>query len=408
MGSEQPQEPACPAAAAATKGLLSFGSLARQNSIYALTLDEFQNCVPDMKHFGSMNMDEFLKNIWTAEEQQAMQALMEGGPDGGGGAGDPDQGAGGPPVGAGGGLLQRQPSLTLPDILSRKTVDEVWQEIHGGGSAAAAAAAAAMGTSSSGEHHQRTNTLGEMTLEDFLLRAGVHRNDMVEGGGFPGAAAAGDRDAAGGAGAGAGAAEHPALSLLPSTAVVDPMQLDAIKQQQQQVQQQAQAQWLNDQYRTVAHHQQQQQAEVAAAHAYVSAAKRLGTGALAAGLGPLAAGLGGPLGADGYGGGLGIGLGAAAGLSTLALGPGSPSGGGGGLSDGVVPGGNGGLALSPIGGAGFGFDPLRSRKRASDGPVERVVERRQRRMIKNRESAARSRARKQVRCVRACVCVQRE
>jgi ABA responsive element binding factor len=36
------------------------------------------------------------------------------------------------------------------------------------------------------------------------------------------------------------------------------------------------------------------------------------------------------------------------------------------------------------------------RKRIIDGPVERVVERRQRRMIKNRESAARSRARKQV------------
>ncbi|CAB4287199.1 unnamed protein product [Prunus armeniaca] len=38
---------------------------------------------------------------------------------------------------------------------------------------------------------------------------------------------------------------------------------------------------------------------------------------------------------------------------------------------------------------------LRGRKRILDGPVEKVVERRQRRMIKNRESAARSRARKQ-------------
>jgi ABA responsive element binding factor len=36
------------------------------------------------------------------------------------------------------------------------------------------------------------------------------------------------------------------------------------------------------------------------------------------------------------------------------------------------------------------------RGRRSGGPVEKVVERRQRRMIKNRESAARSRARKQV------------
>jgi hypothetical protein len=36
------------------------------------------------------------------------------------------------------------------------------------------------------------------------------------------------------------------------------------------------------------------------------------------------------------------------------------------------------------------------RKRCSEAPVEKVIERRQRRMIKNRESAARSRARKQV------------
>ncbi|KAJ6927792.1 hypothetical protein NC651_011721 [Populus alba x Populus x berolinensis] len=36
-----------------------------------------------------------------------------------------------------------------------------------------------------------------------------------------------------------------------------------------------------------------------------------------------------------------------------------------------------------------------NKKRAMDGPPEVVAERRQRRMIKNRESAARSRARKQ-------------
>ncbi|KAJ6407910.1 hypothetical protein OIU84_011256 [Salix udensis] len=45
----------------------------------------------------------------------------------------------------------------------------------------------------------------------------------------------------------------------------------------------------------------------------------------------------------------------------------------------------------------FGIDMggLRGRERIIDGPVEKVAERRQRRMIKNRESAARSRARKQ-------------
>ncbi|KAI4348972.1 hypothetical protein L6164_009631 [Bauhinia variegata] len=44
---------------------------------------------------------------------------------------------------------------------------------------------------------------------------------------------------------------------------------------------------------------------------------------------------------------------------------------------------------------GMEMGVLRGRKRIIDGPVEKVVERRQRRMIKNRESAARSRARKQ-------------
>jgi ABA responsive element binding factor len=46
------------------------------------------------------------------------------------------------------------------------------------------------------------------------------------------------------------------------------------------------------------------------------------------------------------------------------------------------------------------------RGRKGNGAVEKVIERRQRRMIKNRESAARSRARKQVYffCLLSCYC----
>ena len=57
--------------------------LARQDFVYLLTLDEFQNSLGDPgKNFGSMNMDEFLKNIWTTEEIQAVageMGAMEGG-----------------------------------------------------------------------------------------------------------------------------------------------------------------------------------------------------------------------------------------------------------------------------------------------------------------------------------------
>uniref|UniRef100_A0A803KQW6 BZIP domain-containing protein n=1 Tax=Chenopodium quinoa TaxID=63459 RepID=A0A803KQW6_CHEQI len=110
----------------------NFG-LARQLSIYSLTFDEFQNTLGGMgKDFGSMNMDELLKNIWSAEETQC-------------------------------GYLQRQGSLTLPRTLSQKTVDEVWKDIAkefngtkdgGGGSNVA--------------QNQREQTLGEITLEEFL------------------------------------------------------------------------------------------------------------------------------------------------------------------------------------------------------------------------------------------------
>ncbi|KAL2545661.1 ABSCISIC ACID-INSENSITIVE 5-like protein 7 [Forsythia ovata] len=87
--------------------------LARQSSIYSLTFDEFQNSLAGPgKDFGSMNMEDLLKSIWTAEETQAMAFC--------------------PAVGDGmapGGNLQRQGSLTLPRTLSQKTVDEAWRDV---------------------------------------------------------------------------------------------------------------------------------------------------------------------------------------------------------------------------------------------------------------------------------------
>ncbi|CAH1420072.1 unnamed protein product [Lactuca virosa] len=128
--------------------------LTRQSSIYSLTFDELQNTIGGGgKDFGSMNMDELLKNIWTAEETQSVASTSN--------FGIPNNGNGN---------IQRQGSLTLPRTLSQKTVDEVWRELmksNGGGK----------GGDLIGEINlqaeQREPTLGEMTLEDFLLKAGV-------------------------------------------------------------------------------------------------------------------------------------------------------------------------------------------------------------------------------------------
>ncbi|KAJ3705957.1 hypothetical protein LUZ61_009662 [Rhynchospora tenuis] len=140
--------------------------LTRQGSVYTLTFDEFQSTLG--KDFGSMNMDELLKSIWTAEETQAMAAL--GG------------GSSGVTAAAPGGGIQRQGSLTLPRTLSQKTVDEVWRDLvkentastSGSGAGADAAAAAVMEC-----QPHRQQTLGEITLEEFLVRAGVVREDVA-------------------------------------------------------------------------------------------------------------------------------------------------------------------------------------------------------------------------------------
>ncbi|XP_059647797.1 ABSCISIC ACID-INSENSITIVE 5-like protein 7 [Cornus florida] len=130
--------------------------LARQSSIYSLTFDELQNSMGGVgKDFGSMNMDELLKNIWTAEEMQAMASF-------------PNGTEGSTP----GGNLQKQGSLSLPRTLSQKTVDEVWRDLL------KESGSAKDGGGSGGSNlPQRQQTLGEMTLEEFLVRAGIVRED---------------------------------------------------------------------------------------------------------------------------------------------------------------------------------------------------------------------------------------
>ncbi|XP_010530772.1 PREDICTED: ABSCISIC ACID-INSENSITIVE 5-like protein 6 [Tarenaya hassleriana] len=157
--------------------------LARQNSVFSLTFDEFQNTWGGLgKDFGSMNMDELLKNIWNAEENQAMRNdnssnnnnINNGNSINTGNSNSLGVAVGGDGcVGFAGGNLQRQGSLTLPRTLSQKTVDEVWKELmrdsdNDGGSG---------GSNGGSNVPQRQQTLGEMTLEEFLVRAGVVREE---------------------------------------------------------------------------------------------------------------------------------------------------------------------------------------------------------------------------------------
>lgn len=117
-------------------------SFARQGSLYSLTLDEVQNQLGEP--LLSMNLDELLKSVF---------------PDGV----DPDGDVAGQSEPALG--LQRQGSITMPPELSKKTVDEVWKGIQD----------APKRNAEEGGRRRRARqpTLGEMTLEDFLVKAGV-------------------------------------------------------------------------------------------------------------------------------------------------------------------------------------------------------------------------------------------
>lgn len=119
-------------------------SLNRQGSLYSLTLDEVQNHLGSSgKALGSMNLDELLKSVCSVEANQPSSMAVNGAA--------PQEG------------LSRQGSLTLPRDLSKKTVDEVWKDIQQNKN----------GGNNAHERRDKQPTLGEMTLEDLLLKAGV-------------------------------------------------------------------------------------------------------------------------------------------------------------------------------------------------------------------------------------------
>ncbi|EOY33458.1 Basic-leucine zipper transcription factor family protein, putative [Theobroma cacao] len=131
----------------------SISCLNKQNSIFSLTLDEIQ--LKSGKTFGSMNMDEFLANLWNVEENQVPSQLNQNEPIN-------DKGMGSQPT------LARQGSFSIPTPLCKKTVDEVWFEIQ-----KELPQQRKANNITDHEPPQRQQTFGEMTLEDFLIKAGV-------------------------------------------------------------------------------------------------------------------------------------------------------------------------------------------------------------------------------------------
>lgn len=369
--------------------------LGRQSSIYSLTLDEFQHTLCESgKNFGSMNMDEFLTSIWNAEENQAINSSTQ------------DSNINGNNIinnamsnnhtvqhllvnetttatTAHGSIvkqpsLSRQASLTLPAPLCRKTVEEVWSEIHRGQQGGHQQNSRVTENNSNNNNNvrnpeaaSRQPTFGEMTLEDFLIKAGVVReqnttpvtqpppqqqfgiyqtnNNPVMSPNF------GTGHVLGLTGISNGASNNGSVPVPAPAYQQMPPAREVVGSDQ--------------------------------SSAYMGPTNEKGNGGYSATQQPPQLPPPPPPLAVCYGGRVGTGGGyASGGQPVAAMSP---------VSSEAV-----GTDQQVDGSAShqFGMDHMGGirKKRIIDGPVEKVVERRQRRMIKNRESAARSRARKQV------------
>ncbi|RVW61204.1 abscisic acid-insensitive 5-like protein 6 [Vitis vinifera] len=314
-------------------------SLTRQPSIYSLTIDEFQNSLGGVgKDFGSMNMDELLKNIWTAEETQNMTSSAGG--------------EGSVP----GGNLQRQGSLTLPRTISQKTVDEVWKDLLKENSALKEGS-----VGGPPNLQQRQPTLGEMTLEEFLVRVGVVREDAQpivrpNNSGFYGLSSQPNH-----AGLGLGFQQSDLLSNSSRITIIN---------------------------NSISHSFPSKRLWLFSSPMHLTNTTQLAS----SGVRGAVVGIANPTVNNGLvqNGGLQSG-----GMAMIGLGTGAVLGASGSpashISSDVI--GKSNVNTSSLSPAPYVFNG--SQRGRKPGALEKVVERRQRRMIKNRESAARSRARKQ-------------
>ncbi|KAK9671308.1 hypothetical protein RND81_12G020800 [Saponaria officinalis] len=118
--------------------------LSRQGSLYSLTFDEVQNHLGNLgKPLGSLNLDELLRTVEATQTVGNDRGI--------------DSGA----------LNVGQSGISLSRDMREKTVEDLWREIQEGRKSSSS------GSGSEERNPERQNTLGEMTLEDFLVQAGV-------------------------------------------------------------------------------------------------------------------------------------------------------------------------------------------------------------------------------------------
>ncbi|KAL5081905.1 hypothetical protein RYX36_010326 [Vicia faba] len=123
-----------------------FSQLSKQDSILSLTLDEFQ--CKSGKSFGSLNMEEFLASICSSSDEATQShkntksVVTE--------------------------EEQHGNLFSIPPPICKKTVDEVWSEIHKN-----QPQFKEENSLKRNETLKKQQTLGEMTLEDFFVKAGV-------------------------------------------------------------------------------------------------------------------------------------------------------------------------------------------------------------------------------------------
>ncbi|XP_054814184.1 ABSCISIC ACID-INSENSITIVE 5-like protein 1 [Prosopis cineraria] len=143
-----------------------YSPTSHQNSIPSLTLDEIQS--KSVRMVGSMSMDEFLANIWNSDDNQIDSPPPPPPPPTRDELPVQNKNAGAETET----VISQQASLSVPPPICKKTVDEVWSEIRKDHRSQQNAEATNDEISAS-KSLRRQQTLGEMTLEDFLIKAGI-------------------------------------------------------------------------------------------------------------------------------------------------------------------------------------------------------------------------------------------